>query len=200
MRTQLPKMLFLGAAICLIAASGLSAQTAGENKTSSARPERIDFAFAYSTTRANAAGGSSFWMQGGDVQMHLLFYRELGLVIDFSGAHEGNIQSSGVGLDLVTNTSGLRYTWRPAQTRYSLYGQALGGIASGFNSVFPSGSGATTSAQSLAVKLGGGLNVGMTRRIALRAIEADWLRTQFPNSTNGSQNNLQLNAGLILRF
>jgi peptidoglycan-associated lipoprotein len=194
------KTLLIGAAIWFISATGLTAQTPGEAKAPSAAPSRIDFAFAYSADRSNVVGGSSFWMQGGSAQMHLLFYRALGLVIDFSGWHAGNIQSSGVGLDLVTSTSGLRYTWRPAHTRYSLYGQALAGVASGYNSDFPANSGVVASSQSLALKLGGGLNIGMTRRIALRALEADWLRTQFPNSTNGAQNSCQLNSGLVFRF
>lgn len=200
MRTDFRKTLFIGAAICFIAASGLTAQTTGETKKPAAAPSRIDFAFAYSAARSNAVGGGSFWMQGGSVQMHLLVYRALGLVVDFSGGHAGNIQSSGVGLDLVTSTSGLRYTWQPAHTRYSLYGQVLGGVASGYNSDFPTNSGAVTSSQSLAVKLGGGLNIALTPRIALRALEANWLRTQFPNASTGVQNSCQLNTGLVLRF
>ena len=35
---------------------------------------------------------------------------------------------------------------------------------------------------------------------ALRAFEADWLRTQMPNATTNVQNNLRLGAGLIYRF
>jgi hypothetical protein len=38
------------------------------------------------------------------------------------------------------------------------------------------------------------------RRFAMRVFEADWQRTQLPNSTTGAQNNLHLGAGLILRF
>lgn len=200
MCTHFCKTLLIGTAMWFVAATGLTAQTPGEAKAPSAAPSRIDFAFAYSAARSNAVGGSSFWLQGGSAQMHLLFYRALGLVIDFSGWHAGNIQSSGVGLDLVTSTTGLRYTWRPAHTRYSLYGQALAGVANGYNSDFPANSGVVASSQSLALKLGGGLNIGMTRRIALRAIEADWLRTQFPNSTTGTQSSCQLNSGLVFRF
>jgi hypothetical protein len=47
--------------------------------------------------------------------------------------------------------------------------------------------------------MGGGMNVPLTRRIAVRAFEADWLRTQLPNSTTNAQNNLRLGTGLVLR-
>lgn len=201
MRTHLRKTLFIGAAILwFITASGLSAQTPGEPKASLDAPSRIDFAFAYSAARSNAVGSSSFWMQGGSVQMHLLFYRALGMVFDFSGWHAGNIKSSGVSLDLVTSTSGLRYTWQPAHTRYFFYGQALAGFADGFHSDFPTNSGAITSFQSLALKLGGGLNIALTPRIGMRALEASWLRTQFPNSSTGTQGSCELNTGVVLRF
>jgi outer membrane immunogenic protein len=36
--------------------------------------------------------------------------------------------------------------------------------------------------------------------MALRALEADYYRTQFPNGLNDRQNNLRLSAGVIFRF
>ncbi len=199
MRTHFCKTLFVGTAICFIAAAGLPAQTAANTGTSSA-VRGIDVAVTYSTTRSNAVGGNSFWMQGGGVQVHGTIYRGLGVVGELYGLHKGDIQSSGVGLDLLTVTAGPRYTWQLAHTRYSFYGQALVGIAGGFHSVFPEYYGVVPTEKSLAVKMGGGLNIALTSHVGLRAIEADWLRTQFSNSTNGSQSSLQLNTGFIFRF
>jgi hypothetical protein len=119
---------------------------------------------------------------------------------DLSGSHQGNIQSSGVSLDMVTVTFGPRYTWQLVHTRYSFYGQALVGIANGFHSDFPTPSGVVPSPETLALKLGGGLNIALTPRIGLRALEANWLRTQFPNSSTNVQNSCQLNTGLVLHF
>lgn len=199
MRMNTVKMLFLGAAICFTAASGLSAQSAQPGGIASAA-SGIDVAITYSTALSNAVGGNSFWMQGGGVQVHGLVDRGLGVVGELYGLHQGNIQSSGVGLDLITGTVGPRYTWRFAHSRYSFFGQALFGMAGGFHSDFPLYYGVVPTEKSFAFKPGAGLNIGITPHIAWRAIQADWLRTQFPNAANGSQSTLQLNTGFVFRY
>ncbi|MGA3132433.1 MAG: hypothetical protein ABSD59_16630 [Terracidiphilus sp.] len=68
------------------------------------------------------------------------------------------------------------------------------------NSVFPGANGASDSADSLALYVGGGVNLHMKHYLALRAVEEDWLRTQLPNATTDVQNNLRLGAGLVYRF
>lgn len=193
------RKLFAGAAILLVATPLVGAQAA-ISKTQPVSPGRLDFAVTYGATYSGTVGGSTFWMQGGSIQVHGQFYRGLGAMADVSGLHAVNIQSSGVGLDIVTATFGPRYTWSPMRARYGFYGQALVGVANGFHSIFPSAIGATDSSDSLAIKLGGGLNVTLTYRIALRALEADWLRTQLPNSRNNTQNNSQLGAGVVVYF
>ncbi len=119
---------------------------------------------------------------------------------DVAVLHTGNINSSGVGLDLVTSTFGPRYTWSPRYGKLSFYGQGLAGVANGLNSVFPAASGLGTSANGLAAQVGGGIDLRLRRHLALRAIEANWLRTQLPNTTTGVQNNLRLGFGLVFRF
>ncbi len=68
------------------------------------------------------------------------------------------------------------------------------------NSSFPNPAGANYSANSLATYVGGRVNLRLKRHLALRALGADWLRTQLPNATTNAQNNLRLGAGLIYRF
>jgi hypothetical protein len=48
--------------------------------------------------------------------------------------------------------------------------------------------------------MGGGMNIALSPRIALRAVQANWLRTQLPNATTNVQNNLDLGAGVVVRF
>jgi hypothetical protein len=48
--------------------------------------------------------------------------------------------------------------------------------------------------------LGGGLDVNVSRHIAIRAAQADWLYTQFPNGVDNRQNNLRITAGIVFRF
>jgi hypothetical protein len=82
------------------------------------------------------------------------------------------------------------------------------GVANGFHSLFSEGSGpvgsvnagTTSSANALAVDVGGGLDVSLNHRFAIRAIRASYLRTQFPNSTTNVQNSLSLGAGLVMRL
>jgi len=47
---------------------------------------------------------------------------------------------------------------------------------------------------------GGGMNIPVTRHISIRAIEADWLRTELPNNAANVQNNLRLGAGFVYRI
>jgi Outer membrane protein beta-barrel domain len=161
---------------------------------------RFEVAMTYNPVHSNTAGNNSFWMQGGSVQVEGRFWRGLGVVADIAGTHAGNINSSGVGLDMVTSMFGPRYTWIPAHHKLAVFGEGLVGVANGFNSVFPFASGASTSANGLAVLVGGGANVEISRHFAIRAIEADWLHTQLPNGTSGVQDNLRLGAGVVLRF
>jgi hypothetical protein len=83
--------------------------------------------------------------------------------------------------------------------RVQFFGQTLAGEANGMNSVFPGASGADTAANGAALQVGGGMNVPLSRHLALRAFEASWLRTDLANGTTNVQNNLRFGAGLIFR-
>jgi hypothetical protein len=163
-------------------------------------------AVVYNARYSNTVGSNSFWMQGGSVQIHGQFWRGLGVVADVSGQHTGNMHGSGVGLDLVTATFGPRYTYvhigkkLPVHHPMSFYGQGLVGVTNGFNSIFPGIAAADTSTTGLALVVGGGMNIPLSRHFAVRAFDADWLYTQLPNSTNNVQNSLRLGSGIIFRF
>lgn len=160
----------------------------------------LDVAVVYNAVRADLVGSDTFWMQGGSVQLHGQFWRGLGIVADVAGLHASNASGSGVGLDLVTATFGPRYTWSPEHRRYAFFGQVLLGEANGLNSVFPTPTGAIDSDHGLALYVGGGANLHLTHHLSVRALEADWLRTQLPNATSNVQNNLRLGTGLIFQF
>jgi len=160
----------------------------------------LEVAVTYNATRSVTVPNANFWMQGGSVELQARFYHGLGVVAEIAGAHIANIQSSGVNLDMVTATFGPRYNWAPAHRRYELFGQVLAGEANGFHSVFPTRNAVIDSSNSLALKMGGGMNIALSRHIALRACEANWLRTQLPNATTNVQNNLDLGTGVVFRF
>ena len=183
--------------VCMMA--GLAAWGQAQDPT---RPTAvsIDVAVVYNSLMTNVVVGDSFWMQGGSVQVHGQFWRGWGVVADVSGLHTANANGPGVGLDLVTVAFGPRYTWFEPHRRYALFGQVLAGETNGLNSVFPNAAGAKDSANSLALYIGGGVNLPLQHHLAVRAFEADWLRTQLPNATTNVQNNLRLGAGLVFRF
>jgi hypothetical protein len=189
--------------VLLVGACLLTCMTAvGQQSTGSEKHDTssIDAAVVFNPLIANVVGDADngFWMQGGSIQVHARFWRGLGIVGDVAGMHTASTSGSNVGLDMVTTTFGPRYTWVPARGHYSIFGQALAGEAYGLNSVFPSASGAKDSANSLAVYLGGGVNLHLRGHIGLRLLEADWLRTEMPNSTTNVQNNLRVGAGIVI--
>ena len=98
-----------------------------------------------------------------------------------------------------------RYTWTvprhsSSSRQIKLFGEGLLGLANGLNSVFPSPTGALSSTSSLAVQAGGGVDLGLTRHIGLRLIQADRMRTQLPNGAANLQNSLPLGTGFVYRF
>jgi hypothetical protein len=177
-----------------------SAQSAPAPSKSAQQSSALEIAFTYQGMHSDVINGSGFWLQGGAAQIHGRFYGGWGAVADIAGAYVANINSTGVGLDLVTATFGPRYTWKPANSRYRLYGQGLLGQAWGMNSVFPGPAGANTAANSMAIKAGGGMNFNLKPHLALRLLEIGYLRTQLPNSTNNVQNFLTIGAGFVLRL
>jgi hypothetical protein len=160
----------------------------------------LEMAVTYNATENKTIGGTDFLLQGGGVQIEGRLTPNFGVVADVDGGHIAAIGSTGVGLDLVTATFGPRLTWSPARGRYALYGQALAGEGFGFNSVFPATNGATSASNNLVLKMGGGMNLALTPRLAVRLFEADWLRTELPNTGSNVQNDLQIGAGVVLRI
>jgi hypothetical protein len=182
----------------LLLAGALMGTTAWVQDLQAQQSGHLEVAVTYDVALSNQTTSNSFWLQGGGVQVHGRFWRGLGVVADVAGLHVGNIHSTGVGLDLVTATFGPRFTW--SRRRFSYFGQGLVGEADGFHSVFPDSSGADSGGDSLAVQAGGGVNLTLSPHLSVRAFEANWVRTQFPNATTNVQNNLRLGAGVVFRL
>lgn len=181
-----------------LALAGAMATASPAQSAPAPQRSELEVAFTYQSTHSDVVNGSGFWMQGGAAQIHGRFFGGWGAVADIAGAHIANINSTGVGLNLITAAFGPRYTF--SRRRCEVYGQGLLGQAWGMNSVFPSPTGANAVANSMAVKAGGGMNLSLKQHFALRLFELDYLRTQLPNSTNNVQNYLTIGAGMVLRF
>jgi opacity protein-like surface antigen len=189
-----PAPVFITVRIAL--ASLLLASTAASH--AQAKPD-VDLAVTYTAQRSlKASSTQNFWSQGGSIEAGASLWRGLGPAANLTGTHSASIGSSGVPLSLITATFGPRY--RHDVKKFSFYGEALAGVAHGFNSTFPTTTNATDSANSVALQLGGGIDYAVSSHLALRALDAAWLYTQLPNGTNNTQNSLRLAAGLTYRF
>jgi len=169
---------------------------------------KLDLAITYDTLHTNHLIAREFWMQGGAIEMGASLYRGLGIVARVEGLHANANSANGVPLNLVTTVFGPRYTMEMSHQRYAVFGEGLVGISNGFDSLFSEGSGpvgavnagTTSSANALAVDVGGGVDVRLNHRLAIRAIRLSYLRTQFPNTTTNVQNSLSMSTGIVLRF
>jgi hypothetical protein len=56
------------------------------------------------------------------------------------------------------------------------------------------------SSDAFALVSGGGLDINLTPRLAIRAAQADYYLTLLPNRTANTQNNLRIGAGILFRF
>ena len=187
-------------AASLIAGTNLQAQS-----TATLGHQELDVAATYTEQYSNLVSTPTFWHGGGSVELSTQTYRGWGLAANVSGTQTGSAANSGYGLSLVTAVFGPRYTYfRPGSVNrnhgLAIFGQGLIGESWGFDSYFPSTSGVQTDARSLALHVGGGVDIGLSRHFAVRVLQADWLRTQFPNANTNVQNNLGLSAGIVFRI
>ena len=164
---------------------------------------RAELAADYSYLHSNAPPGGCgcFNLNGGSVTFAWYLEPSLALVGDFGIAHAGSITPAGYDLTLSTYTAGLRYRTRLGHSSLHPYGQVLVGLAHSSGALVQGESPTVSNAgAAFAAKVGGGLDLKVSRRFALRLVEADYLATTFDNGANNHQNNLRLSAGLVLHL
>ena len=124
-----------------------------------------------------------------------------------AGSQSAKISSSGVGLELFT------YLRRPAvqdgsrQRMLDYYGFVSlraccsSARAHASNSVFAGATGPSSSASSFCCQGWWRSGSRSSRRASpCVSIQADWVRTQFPNGTSNVQNNIQVGTGVVIHF
>lgn len=193
------RVITLSFALTLMSASAaLGQQTVTDGVPPSS--SRLDLALGYNLVRANAPPGDCgcFTMNGGFVGGQLNLSPWLGVAGEFTGGHASNISSLGQDLTLTTFMAGPRISW--AHSRYVPFGEILVGGAHGGDSYFPSSLSSVTSASTFAYAAGGGLDLNLSNRFGLRVFDARFLHTALPNGVNGTQRQLQIEAGLVMRF
>ena len=179
--------------VLMTAAAALAQHAPAEKTTPIA-----EVSVMYSVERTKVIGTDSAWLQGGSGEFAVPLYRNLGVALNVTGARNGDLGAGRGSFSKVAFVAGPRYTLSVRQFR--VYGEALFGGVHGFDATFPAIYGANTSANAFAMQAGGGLDMDWKRHIAIRAVEASYVRTQLPNGGNNTQNDLRLTTGIVLRI
>ncbi len=165
-------------------------------------------------------GNRMVGLNGGSASVTFNFNRYLGIVGDFGGYDDSQLQLTGTGGNqpLVVNSSGTAYSYLFGprlsyrnHTRFTPFAQVLaGGVhasAVTVNDCAGAGCMGLPVQNSFAFTGGGGLDVRLTHRVSIRAVQAEYMLTRFQSVANGlstgvgaSQNDLRLSSGLLFGF
>ncbi|WP_263377604.1 OmpA family protein [Granulicella paludicola] len=186
-------------AVLLVATGG--SQIYGQEISSPATEvPKFDVSLGYNFLRSNAppSGCSCFDANGGYASAAFHVTRWLSFEGEVTGQHQTNISNLGQSLTLLTFAGGPKVSY-PGH-RLVPFGEVLIGGAHGSDSYFPTGTTYSSTASSLTLSTGGGLEVGINKLISVRAFDVQYLKTELPNGTNNTQNHLMASAGIIFKF
>lgn len=180
---------------------------------------KVELFLGYSYLRAvptYATGNRLVWMNGGSASAAFNFNRYIGLVADFGGLADSQLNLTGPGVPVphVAASGGNAYTYLfgprlsyRKHERITPFAQVLfGGVhASPVTLDGCTGTGCVPlpAQTSFAMTAGAGLDIGLTRHLAFRAVQAEYLMTRFPNPTtqvSASQNDIRISSGLVFRL
>jgi len=179
-------------------ASGAFGQAIGNSPENVVPRVDLSVGFLHIDSNAPPGGCNCFGLNGGYVSGGYHLKDWLSVVGEVTGSRATNISALGQNLTLMTFAGGPRVSMHAG--RLVPFGQALFGMARGSDSYFPTATSYTTSASSFALSAGGGLDINLTHRFAVRAFDVEYLKTSLPNAADNSQNHLKLAAGIVVKF
>jgi outer membrane immunogenic protein len=173
---------------------------AAEFRADAQAPPRSEVALTYDWTRSNAPpnGCGCFSLNGGSGSFAFRFSEDFSVVGAIGAGTAGNVNGSGQELTITDFLAGARFEPHPL-SRVQPFGELLFGAAHASGSLSPNQLGIGSSS-AFALQPGGGIDVKITRRIAVRAVDASYLLTTFPNRGNNLQNSFQVGTGIVLKF
>jgi hypothetical protein len=156
-----------------------------------------DLAMTYTTEGAKVTPGSgNFWFQGGSIDGGITFFRGFGLATNMTVEHASHY-APGLNMAETFIMAGPRYTLRRGSKHESrIFVEAFAGELRASGDVFPTSRGITNKADAFAWQAGAGWDISITKHIALRAFEADYLRTYLPNNGDNTQGQIRLAVGV----
>jgi len=189
------------------------------DETKSSTP-RVEWFLGYSFWRAMPTSNSNrmAYLHGGSTSVAYNFNRYVGLVADFGGFDDSRLTLFSPAGGETVNSSGTAFTYlagpRFSYRKHERFTPFIQGLAGGVHASPVTISGCTGGASctplgaenTFAAMFGAGLDIKVSRHVALRLIEGDYLLTHFadPVSTGGPargwQNNVRLSSGIVFRF
>jgi hypothetical protein len=151
-------------------------------------PSRVELFGGYSYQRVNSAFGSGTGLNGWAADMQTNVKRSFSLATAFSGAYGNQL---GAHLQLYTFLAGPRLVHRTKRANMFIHA-LMGGARMNARAA---GVGDNSTAFSTA--LGGGMDVRLTRRMAMRVFQTDYMLTRLGGNT---QHNFRLSSGIVIRF
>ena len=180
---------------------------------------RFELFLGYSYLRAVptlAVGNRLVWLNGGSTSIAFNLNRYLGLVGDFGGFNDTRLRLGGTGGNptTVADSSGRVFTFLAGPRlsfrkyeRISPFAQVLFGDAHASEVTLSgcAGTGCTLlpSEDAFALTAGGGFDIKVRRRLAIRIIQAEYLMTRFKSLTSGTstmENDVRLSSGIVFHF
>lgn len=193
--------------VLLVSACILPSVAAGQQRSFAKTSQTVstDVAVTFTLERADVVPTQCcFWLKGGGADAAFTFWKGLGLAATVNGDQVTNY-ASGYDVNKIAFLAGPRYThslWAAStrdggyKNRIQVYGDGLIGEVHAFDGTFPSGTTFKSSAGSVALQTGGGVNMPLSRRFGIRLIEADYVRTLLPNGSANVQNDMRFGFGV----
>ncbi len=162
-----------------------------------------DAAATYQWVRSNAAPGQCgcFGLNGGGISGSWNVRGPWSVVADASSVFRSS-SSTGNSLTLTSFLAGARFQipepWLRGMRRHrpQPFAQLLIGASHAGGGV----AGVGDASYGFAARIGGGIDVPVSSRFALRVIQIDYYPTTFANATNDHQNNLLIGAGIVFHW
>ena len=145
--------------------------------------------YQYTHVSTGVSGAPTFNFNGWDASLSGYFNKYVGISADFSGAYGSPL---GASFKIHTFMFGpiVRFT---NKSRVTPFAHALFGGVHGSASAGGFGAGETD----FSWAAGGGIDVGVNHRFAVRLAQADFLQTRIASLT---QNNFRYSAGIVIKF
>jgi len=161
-------------------------------------------------------GNRNYWLNGGSTSIAFNLNRYLGLVGDFGGFNDtrllitiGNPPSATGPYDAVDGGSAYTFLGGPrvslrSHLRLTPFVQALFGEMHATEvSLCPTCTAILPAQNAFALTAGGGLDIRLTHRLAIRVVQGEYFMTKFDNVATGksaTQSDVRLSTGLVIRF